>query len=306
MRSRCIVLIGALALAACAPPVDAGDASTRDAGALDSGALDASAPADASPADAGARDARVDGSSRDASLPDAAMLDAGVRDAGSAGDASADASVNVDGGARDSGVHDAGGADAGGADAGAPDSGAQDAGLDAGTSGGACISGAIGTHAVRFRWDGSGPGSTAYVVYEENQLPDTSRWHVSAAAMSFDYTPVYDDTFLGEGGLDLEGTAFIDVELSTIGLSSLSNVTVAIYGRSFATTTSGSFTWQTFDGTGASPYGSIANSTPYEWYTADATTEFSPGDGSVLLRLRAGPPSDALIVHRVEICFDAG
>ncbi len=82
-------------------------------------------------------------------------------------------------------------------------------------------------------------------------------------------------------------------------------MTLAIFGRSFSTTTSGSFSWQTFDGTGSSPWGTVANSAPYEWYAADATTEFSPGDGGVLLRIRAGPPSDALIVNRVEVCFDA-
>ena len=90
-----------------------------------------------------------------------------------------------------------------------------------------------------------------------------------------------------------------------MGLLSIHHVTIAIYGRSFATTTSGSFTWQTFDDVGASPYGLVANSAPYEWYAADATSAFSPGDGAVLLRLRAGPPSNALIVNRVEVCFDA-
>ncbi len=156
---------------------------------------------------------------------------------------------------------------------------------------------------MRFRWEGSGPGSTAYVRYEANDLPDTSRWRVTANSRSIGYRPVFDDTFLGEGGLDLHGTGFIDVELSTSGLSSLSGVTIAIYGRSFATTTSGSFTWQTFDGTGAAPSGSVANSAPYEWYLADATTEFSPGDDGALLRIYPGPPSGALIVNRVEICF---
>ena len=30
--------------------------------------------------------------------------------------------------------------------------------------------------AVRFRWEGSGARSTAYVRYEANELPDTARW----------------------------------------------------------------------------------------------------------------------------------
>ena len=119
------------------------------------------------------------------------------------------------------------------------------------------------------------------------------------------YTPVFDDTFLGPGGLDLEGTAFIDVKMSTAGLSSIGHVTIALYGRSFNTTASGSFNWITFAGSGASPYGGIANSTPYEWYSADATASFTPGDSGVLLRIKPDGPSGALIVNRVEICFDA-
>jgi hypothetical protein len=172
--------------------------------------------------------------------------------------------------------------------------------VDARASGG-CISGATGTHVVRFRWEGSGAGSTAYVRYEANTLPDTSRWRVTANSRSIGYRPVFDDVFLGEGGLDLSGTGFIDVELSFSGLSSLSNVTLAIYGRSFSTGSSGSFEWQTFDGTGGS--GLVANSAPYEWYDADATDAFTAGDDGILLRLYPGPPSGSLIVNRVELCI---
>jgi len=261
----------------------------EDGGARDGAVVPDAPSTDGSTGDGAARD----GSARDGGPGDAGIFDAGVRDA-----ATGDGGL-PDGGLRDGGAPDGGARDSGAGDAGPPDSGPRDAGL------GGCISGATGTHAVRFRWDGSGSGSTAYVVYERNQLPDTSRWHVSAASTSIGYRPVFADIFLGVGGLDLEGTAFIDVELSTSGLSSIRNVTIAIFGRSYATTTSGSFRWQTFDGIGASPSGSVANSAPYAWYRADATTEFSPGDSGVLLRLRAGPPSNALIVNRVEICFDA-
>ncbi|MDQ3033275.1 MAG: hypothetical protein M3Y87_12725, partial [Myxococcota bacterium] len=183
----------------------------------------------------------------------------------------------------------------------------RDAGSDAGrdAGGGDCISGAVGTHAVRFRWDGSGAGSTAYVRYERNQLPDTSRWRVTAASASIGYRPVFDDVFLGEGGLDLGGTVFIDVELSTAGLTAIDGITIAVYGRSFNTTASGSFTWQTFEGTGASAPSSLANSAPYRWYPADMTAAISAGNGSILLRLRAGPASNRIVVNRVELCFDA-
>jgi hypothetical protein len=158
---------------------------------------------------------------------------------------------------------------------------------------------------ARFRWTGSGSGSTASVVYEANTLPDTSRWRVTAGSASIGFTPVFADPFLGAGGLDLEGTTFIDVELSTAGLSSLTGVTIAVFGRSYNTTTSGSFGWQTFDGTGAAPTNLVSNTAPYKWYRADATTEIQAGESGALLRLRAGPSSNALIVNRVELCFDA-
>jgi hypothetical protein len=143
------------------------------------------------------------------------------------------------------------------------------------------------------------------VVYEANTLPDTSPWHVSAGSGSIGYMPVFVDPFLAQGGLDLSGSVFVDVELSTAGLSSFRRVTIAVYGRSYNTTTSGSFSWQTVGGTGAAPSGLVSNTAPYQWYAADATAVFSPGNGNVLLRLRAGPPSNALVVNRVEICFDA-
>ena len=176
---------------------------------------------------------------------------------------------------------------------------------DTGVPLGGCVSGAVGTYVARFRWTGSGSGSRASVSYEANTLPDHARWRVTANSRSIGYTPVYTDTFLAGGGIDLSGTTFIDVELSTAGIASLSNVTIAIFGRSFNTTASGSFAWQTFDGTGAAPSGLIANSAPYQWYGADATRAFRPGNGSVLLRITPGPPSGSIVVSRVEVCFDA-
>jgi hypothetical protein len=229
----------------------------------------------------------------------------GARDAG-ASDASVDAQAGLDArgdvGVDAHAIADASGSQDAGADGGADAFVSIDGGHDAFVSSGGCVSGAVGTRAVRFRWRGSSPGSTAYVDYEQNQLPDTTRWHVSAASSSFSYTPIFDDTFLGEGGLDLEGTAFIDVELSTAG-ASVSRATIAIYGRSFDTTASGSFHWQTFHGTGTTPTSLVANSAPYQWYAADATAQLPGGDGSTLLRIYPGPSSDALIVSRVEICF---
>ncbi|MBI5515303.1 MAG: hypothetical protein HY909_16110 [Deltaproteobacteria bacterium] len=170
---------------------------------------------------------------------------------------------------------------------------------------GGCVSGVTGTHALRFRWTGSGSGSRATVSYELNTLPDRARWRVSAASRSIGYTPVFVDPFLAEGGLDLSGTVFIDVELSTAGLPAGTRATLAVYGRSFNTTTSGSFAWRTFAGTGAAPSGLVANSAPYRWYRADASAALVPGDASSLLRITPGPPSGSLVVARVELCFEA-
>ena len=294
MSARVALLCSVLVLlgGGCADPGsrrDAGipdDASLDDGGDLDGAGIDAAAM-DGGSSDAGAHDAATDGG-MDAGPTDSSVGDSGVGDSGAADAASADAGP-TDGGTPDTGTPDTG----------TPDTGTPDAGT------GSCISGATGRYAIRFRWLGSGVGSTAYVRYDLNDLPDSSRWHVSAASRSFSYTPVFDDPFLGDGGLDLSGTVFMDVELSTVGLSSIRNVTIAIRGRSFNTTASGSFHWMTFSGSGAAPTNLVANSAPYEWYGADATSAFVTGDGGALLRIMPGPSSNSLVVASVEICFDA-
>jgi hypothetical protein len=244
--------------------------TTPDANAPDANALDAST---------------LDASTLDVNAPDATTLDSSGPD--SANDSGPDA--------RDSGsdARDSG-----------PD--ARDSGSDAGVVMGGCVSGATGTHVARFRWTGSGSGSRASVSYETNTLPDSARWRAGAYSRgAIGYTPVYSDTFLGPGGLEMGTTVFMDVELSTAGLGSISNVTLAVYGRSFNTTSPGSFSWMTFDGSGATSSGFVANSAPYQWYRANATAAFRPGNAGVLLRISPGGPSGTLIVNRVELCFDA-
>jgi hypothetical protein len=203
-----------------------------------------------------------------------------------------------DGGGGDGGGGggDGAAADASGADAASPD--AAPGVID----GGPCMSGAPGATAYRIRWaDG---GGTAYVVYEVHGLPDGSRDHAGAYGQ-IGFTPQFVDPFLGEGGLLLDSSDFVDLELSTVGVSSIQSAHLAIYGRSYHTTTSGSFDWQTFDGVGAAPTSSVSNVAPYQWYAADMTTEISPGDDGVLIRIRSGPSSDTLVVNRIELCLDA-
>jgi len=270
----------------------AGCSDRRGRDGADAGSVDGAPSADTGGADAGPSDG---GPARDAGDADGGVADSGPFDGG-----------RVDGSGTDAGFPDAGGLDGGGTDSGPRDAGSPDArSRDAGSPTAGCVSGATGTHVARFRWEGTTSGSRAYVRYEANTLPDTSRWRVTAASSSIGYTPVFRDSFLGEGGLELSGTVFIDVELSTDLLPPVSTATLAVYGRSYSTTASGSFSWQTFSGTGAAPSGSVSNSAPYRWYAADATAALPAADDGTLLRIRAGPPSNALIVSRVEICFDA-
>jgi len=90
-----------------------------------------------------------------------------------------------------------------------------------------------------------------------------------------------------------------------VGIASISNATLSILGRSFNTTASGGFSWQTFDGSGATPSSFVSNSAPYQWYSADMTTEISPGDHGVLLRIKAAGGSGTLVVNRIELCMTA-
>ena len=232
----------------------------------------------------------------------------GARDAASGGGLDAmrpgsDAALPGDG-ASASG--DAGDAGAGGLDAGLAGNDAAIGGADAGggvLTGGPCLSGAPGQTAYRIRWiDG---GGTAEVSYEVDGLPDTSRDHAGAYGYEIGFTPSFVDPYLGDGGVQLDDSDFIDLELSTAGLSSITKATLSIYGRSYDTTASGSFSWQTFVGTGATDVDAVSNVAPYQWYSADMTTEITPGDPMVLIRIKAGPASDSLVVNRVELCLQA-
>lgn len=287
-----------LSLAACSqepPPPDAtpadaaaADTNTEDRSAtLDTGVASDSAsdtlPADATVADDVAEDRSTPPADSGVPMDSSAPMDSGTRDAAAMDSgAPTDSGVTADSGARDSGVI-----------------------ADSGVS--PCISGARGTHVARIRWTGSAPTSRASVSYEANTLPDRTRWRAGAYSRGAigSYTPTFTDTFLGEGGLELGSTNFIDIELSTQGLGAISNVTVALYGRSFNTVSPGSYAWMSFDGAGATPSGSVFNSAPYQWYPANATSAFRPGNAGVLFRFWPQGPSSSLIVNRIELCFDA-
>jgi hypothetical protein len=171
--------------------------------------------------------------------------------------------------------------------------------------GGPCTSGTAGATALRVHWaDG---GGTAYVDQLIDGLPDTSRDHAGAYGYQIGFTAAYVDPFLGPGGVQLDDSDFIDLELSTAGLASIDRATLSIYGRSYGTTTSGSFSWMTFDGDGAGATATdfVSNVAPYVWYSADMTAELTAGDAGALIRIKAGPSSDSLVVNQIELCVVA-
>jgi hypothetical protein len=170
-------------------------------------------------------------------------------------------------------------------------------------TGGACASGATGATAIRVHWTNG--GGQAFADIEAFGMPDTSREKVGAFGFNVGFTPTFGDNFLAEGGLVLDGSDFVDIELSTVGVSAIRAGTLAIFGRSFATGASGSFNWQSFTGTGQTPADFVSNSVPYRWYAADLDGAIAAADGNVLVRVKAGPSSGSLSVNRIEICLDA-
>ena len=170
-------------------------------------------------------------------------------------------------------------------------------------TGGPCMSGQAGATAYRIRW--ANGGGMAYPVYEINGLPDHSRDHTSAYGYVIGFNPQFVDPFLGDGGLQLDSSDFVDIELTTVGLSQITSATLSIYGRSYNTTTSGSFNWQTFVDVGETPTNSVSNAAPYHWYAGDMTSAITTGDHGVLIRIKAGPSSGALVVNRIELCMQA-
>lgn len=169
-------------------------------------------------------------------------------------------------------------------------------------TGGPCKSGGSGATALRAHWTNGGGSAT--VSIDVHGLPDKTRRKVSVNGYSIGFSPQYVDPFLDIGGVQLDGSDFIDIEISTVGVHHLANVTLALFGRSYSTGSSGSFNWQTFTGTGSTATNYVSNGTPYRWYPADATTEVAPDDGRILIRVKAGGGSGSLVVNGLELCID--
>jgi hypothetical protein len=170
-------------------------------------------------------------------------------------------------------------------------------------NGGPCASGTSGATAIRVRWVDA--GGTAQVQYEAFGMPDHSRQKVSAYGYQIGFVPPFVDPYLGAGGLQLDGSDFVDIELSGSGIASVTSATLAIYGRSYDTTTSGSFNWQSFSDSGQTATDFVSNVAPYHWYAAAIGSTVAAGDANILVRVKAGPSSGALVVNRLEICLSA-
>ncbi len=172
-------------------------------------------------------------------------------------------------------------------------------------TGGPCVSGAAGQTAYRIRFVNS--GGNASVDYEVHAMPNTARFRASVPPSSFNpgFQPSFEDPFLGEGGLRLDSSCMIDIELSTQGIANISSATLSIYGRSFNTTTSGSFWWRSILGDGTTATNAVSNVAPYQWYSGNLTPQINANNGTYLLRIKAGPNSNVLVVNRVEICMQA-
>ncbi|HEX8952707.1 MAG TPA: hypothetical protein VF945_12715, partial [Polyangia bacterium] len=170
-------------------------------------------------------------------------------------------------------------------------------------TGGPCASGAPGATAIRVRWIDA--GGTAQVQYDAFGMPDHSREKVGAYGYQIGFTPQFVDPFLGDGGLLLDGSDFVDVELSAVGIAAIDHATLALYGRSYSTDTNGSFSWMSFSDSGATATDFVSNVAPYRWWPADIANTVAAGDANVLVRVKAGPSSGALVVNRLEICLAA-
>jgi hypothetical protein len=253
------------------------------------------------------------GSHADAGTDAETHADAGADSAADAADAVADSAADSVADAGPDAVADAG-PDAASDSASAHDSGpdsapesgppdASDGSIVGPITGGPCASGAAGATAIRIKFiDAAGTADVQWLVEGD---PDRSNDKAGTYGYVIGFTPSYVDQFLAQGGVALDSSDFIDISMSTVGLTSITSATLSLYGRSYDVSTNGSFNWQTFDGTGQTTTDFVSNVPPYQWYSADMTTEIGPGENNVLVRIKAGPSSDSLVVNQVEICLVA-
>lgn len=152
--------------------------------------------------------------------------------------------------------------------------------------------------AWKFHYNGSTSASTD--VYS---LPDSSNWE---AVPAYPNSTSWTDAIHG-GGIDMASGNWILIRFSVAGLSQIKSATLSMYGRSYNTTTSGSFeAWSPIYGSIFAPTNSISNAWPYQWKSVDYTANVQVGDtpGLTGIRFKAGPSSYDLVINTVELCID--
>jgi hypothetical protein len=211
-----------------------------------------------------------------------------------------------------------GGADfAGGGGGGADFAGGGGGGADfAGGGGGADLAGGGGTQDFATPHDLSstqvpctrGPGFVAWRFHYSSSstssildiygLPDSSNWEAVA---------VYPTSIVDSGqGLEIASGNWILIRYSVSGLSQINSATLSVQARSYTTGGSGSFdAWTPLYGDDATAPDAISVY-PYSWTSVDFTGFVQPGDdpGLTGIRLYAGPSSNDLSIHAVELCID--
>lgn len=179
------------------------------------------------------------------------------------------------------------------------DGGGADAAKD---SGGPPLLGPPCTHgpgwiAWKFHYNGSTSAITD--VYS---LPDKSNWE---AVPAYPNSASWADALHG-GGINIGSGNWILIRYSVVGLTQIKKATLSMYGRSYNTTTSGSFNaWSPLYGDNPSPTNSVSNAWPYAWTTIDfAGVKVGDSPGLTGIRFYAGPNSSNLIINTVELCID--
>jgi hypothetical protein len=272
---------------------------------------------DAAPDRGAANDARSDDQAKDAASrldagadsienPDGFVPDVAMQDGPAAGDsdlpesdASAIETGSADGPAADSRTTDGQLADLGVVDSAPADGRAADAsGSNEAGRHTPCTNGS-GWVAWRFHYNPNEPGTQAHLdLYD---LPDASNWEAN---------PVFSTSIVDSihgGGLEIATGNWILIRYSVVGLSTIRNATFSVYGRSYNVTASGSFNaWTPLYGDAPAPANSVSNAWPYEWTSIDFTGHVRVGDAPGLtgIRLYAGPSSNDLAIHAVELCLD--
>ena len=221
-------------------------------------------------------------------------------------DGGGDANLTLDGGGRDgaSGKDGAASIDGGSAnDATSPSDGAASNDGSVKLDGGPALLGPPCTHGAGWiAWKFHYNGSTSAVT-DVYSLPDSSNWQ---AVPAYPNSTSWADAIHG-GGIDMASGNWILIRFSVSGLTQIKSATLSMYGRSYNTTTSGSFeAWSPIYGSIFAPQSSISNAWPYQWKSVDYTANVNVGDtpGLTGIRFKAGPSSNELIINTVELCID--